>query len=143
MFRNKGFTAIELIVALAIVLLLVAVAVASFQDHMQRKVRMQAVKALVENADWLRQQHAQSGTYLVKLPQTQIPFEGAARYQLSLVGIPFSASDPKAVFPATSNAGFTLQAVPTSADACGILLLDSSGRTGVTGVEAEVDGCWR
>jgi prepilin-type N-terminal cleavage/methylation domain-containing protein len=38
MIRNKGFTAIELVVAVTIVLLLVAVAVASLQDHMQRKI---------------------------------------------------------------------------------------------------------
>jgi Tfp pilus assembly protein PilE len=44
MKRNLGFTVIELVVAVTIVFLLVAVAVASFQDHMMRKDRAQARK---------------------------------------------------------------------------------------------------
>ena len=51
-FRSPaGFTAIELVVAITIVCLLVAVALASFQDHMTRKARTQARSALVEVAE--------------------------------------------------------------------------------------------
>ena len=143
MIRNKGFTAIELVVAVTIVLLLVAVAVASFQDHMQRKTRVQASKALIETANWLQQQHAQSGTYLVKLPQTSVPQDGEPSYKISLIAAPYPAADPKTVFPATTDAVYTLQAVPLADDPCGILLLGSNGQMGVSRAGAEVAECWR
>jgi type IV pilus assembly protein PilE len=143
MKRNIGFTVIELIVAVTIVCLLVAVAVASYQDHMTHKARNQARKALAESAEWLHIQHARSGTYLVKLPVTQTPGEGDALYQIKLAGAMVNATDPKAAFPATTAATYTLQAVPVEPDACGTLLLDSAGRTGVTGANALVADCWR
>lgn len=143
MKRNFGFTVIELVVAVTIVCLLVAVAVASFQDHMTHKARNQARKALVESAEWLQLQHARSGTYLVKLPVTQTPSDGDALYQIKLASAMVNASDPKAAFPATTAETYTLQAVPVDGDACGALLLDSAGRTGVTGADALVADCWR
>lgn len=143
MKRNMGFTVIELIVAITIVCLLVAVAVASFQDHMTHKARNQARKALAESAEWLQLQHAKSGTYLVKLPVTQTPSDGDALYQIKLAGAMVNATDPKAAFPATTAETYTLQAVPVDGDACGTLLLDSTGRTGVTGADALVADCWR
>lgn len=142
MKRGAGFTVIELVVAITIVCLLVAVAVASFQDHMTRKTRMQARKALIEAAEWLQQQHVKSATYLVKLPIAQSPNDGDASYRISLVAAVVNATDPKAAFPATSAGTYTLQAVPVSRDACGILLLDSAGRTGVVGAGASVADCW-
>lgn len=143
MKRSFGFTVIELVVAITIVCLLVAVAVASFQDHMTHKARNQARKALVESAEWLHLQHAKSGTYLVKLPVTQTPSDGDAIFQIRLAGAVVSATDPKAAFPATTADAYTLQAVPVDDDACGTLLLDSAGRSGVTGADALVADCWR
>ena len=139
---NKGFTVIELVVAITIVLLLVAVAIASFNDHMTRKYRAEARKALIENAEWLQLQHPKSGTYLVKLPIPQTPNDGDARYRIELVSSPLMAIDPHIQFPAASVDAFTLRAVPVSGDACGNLLLDSSGRTGVSGADARVADCW-
>lgn len=143
MIKNKGFTVIELVVAVTIVILLVAVAMASFRDHMLRKTRVQAGKALIETANWLHQQHAQSGTYLVNLPQTFVPQEGEANYKISLIAAPFAAADPKVVFPATTDAFYTLQAVPLGPDDCGILLLDSTGKKGVSRAGAKVAECWQ
>ena len=143
MRRGKGFTVIELVVAITIVCLLVAVAFASFQDHMARKARAEARKALIEVAEWLQLQHAKSGTYLVKPPITQTPGDGDAEFRIGLAAAVVGASDPKAEFPATTADTFTLQAVPVGGDACGALLLDSAGRTGVTGVDAQVADCWK
>jgi type IV pilus assembly protein PilE len=143
MKRCKGFTVIELVVAITIVCLLVAVAFASFQDHMTRKARAEARRAMIEVAEWLQIQHAKSGTYLVKPPITQTPADGDAEFRIGLAAKAVSASDPKAEFPATTADTFTLQAVPTGQDACGALLLDSAGRTGVTGVDAQVADCWK
>ncbi|OYY93585.1 MAG: hypothetical protein B7Y41_11495 [Hydrogenophilales bacterium 28-61-23] len=142
MKRNRGFTAIELLVAITIVLLLVAVAVASYQDHMTNKRRAQARKTLIEAAEWLHGQRATSKTFLVKLPMTQAPGDGEANYLISLASKEIAAVDPKRVFSATSFDTFTVQAVPVDEDRCGALLLDSTGRTGVTGSSASVANCW-
>lgn len=140
---HKGFTVIELVVAITIVCLLVAVAVASFQDHMTRKARSQARSALLEVAEGLRFQYARSGTYSgAILPITQSPREGEAVYKISLATTNVAASDPKVVFPATGPQTFTLQAVPADGDSCGTLLLDNAGRLGVLGADATVADCW-
>jgi len=142
MKSNKGFTVIELVVAVTIVLLLIAVALASFNDHMSRKYRAEARKALIEAAEWLQLQHPKSGTYLVALPFTQTPNDGDARYRIELVATPLTATDPNVQFPATSVDAFTLSAVPMNGDTCGNFLLDSTGRVGVSGVGARVADCW-
>jgi len=146
-FKRKatqvGFTVIELIVAITIVCLLVAVAFASYQDHMTRKARAQARAALVEVAEGLRMQYTRLGTYETKsLPITRTPGDGEALYNLSLSKASITATDPKAVFPASSTQGFTLQAVPVGGDACGTLLLDHTGRAGVVGDGAKLADCW-
>jgi len=143
MKRGKGFTVIELVVAITIVCLLVAVALASFQDHMTRKARAEARKALVEVAEWLQLQHPKSGTFLVKLPITQTPGDGDPSYRIELTRVVVHATDPKAEFSATTAESYTLRAVPVDESACGALLLDSSGRTGVTGEDAQVVDCWK
>lgn len=143
MKRNLGFTVIELIVAVTIVILLVAVAVASFQDHMTHKNRAQARKAMIEVAEWLQLQYPKSRTYLVKLPVTQAPSDGSAVYRIELATGIVKATDPKAEFPASGADAYTIMAVPVSPDACGSLLLDSAGRTGVSGASARVSDCWR
>lgn len=141
--KQSGFTLIELVVALTIVCLLVAVAVASFQDHMARKARTQARVALMEVAEGLRLQHARTGAYLSEaLPISQTPAGGDAVYRIALAKVAISANDPKVVFPATSEQAFTLQAVPVEKDACGTLLLDHTGRFGVLGPGAKLADCW-
>ncbi len=140
---NTGFTVIELIVAITIVCLIVAVAVASYQDHITRKMRSQARSALAEVAEVLRMQYARMGSFQVAtLPITQTPREGDAIYRISLTKTAITASDPKVVFPASTAGAFTLQAIPVNKDACGTLLLDSSGRMGVLGPEAKLADCW-
>ena len=102
-FRSPaGFTAIELVVAITIVCLLVAVALASFQDHMTRKARTQARSALVEVAEGLRMQFTRTGSYATSsLPITQTPREGDAEYRISLATELVTASDPRMVFQAS------------------------------------------
>lgn len=141
--KQLGFTMIELVVAVTIVCLVVAVAVASFSDHMSRKARTQARSALMEVAEVLHLQHARTGNFQVEtLPITQAPRDGDAVYRISLAKAAITANDPKVVFPATTEQAFTLKAVPVDEDACGTLLLDHTGRLGVLGPEAKLADCW-
>jgi type IV pilus assembly protein PilE len=141
--KQPGFTIIELLVAATIVCLLVVVAVASYQDHMKRKARMQASSALMELAESLQMQYARVGSYATSaLPITQTPREGGAAYRISLAMAPVSATDPKVAFPASTATGFTLQAVPVNEDVCGTLLLDHTGHKGVVSSQAKLADCW-
>jgi len=138
-----GFTMIELVIAVAIVLILVAVAFASYQDYEARKLRAQVSTSLSEMATWITHEHSSTGNYrLIRLPYSQIPYYGTARYQVSLLQADTHASDPKSVFPGASENAFTLQAEPLNDDGCGALLIDQSGRRGVTGPGAHVEDCW-
>lgn len=135
MKTSRGFTTLELFIALTIVGLLIAVAVGAISEHATSKARRQAWSALQDAAQWLHSQRAQAGGYHgVALPFTQSPMEGDARYHLRLAAEPLRAQDPQAEFPAVSDTAFTLVATPVDEDEdCGALLLDHGGRRGVTG----------
>lgn len=156
--RERGFTLIELLVAVAIVAILATVAVASYQDHIRRSARADAKAVLMEAAGFMERFYTTNGRYTTDAAGTtapaltgltQSPKEGTARYNISLATVAVNATDPAApnnVFAASGPQGYTLQAVPVGAqvgDACGTLLIDHTGRRGVTGVGATVAECWQ
>lgn len=140
--RQDGFTMIELVLAIAILCLLIAVTVASIYDHQSHKDRGRAIHRLQEVAEWLRLQRTTQPSYAGVLPADWSASSEGNKYRITLVTQPISASDPGSVFPAMGPDTFTLQAVPTTLDECGTLLLDQSGRRGVTGAGATVAACW-
>ena len=143
MKKARGFTILELSIAVAIVFLLVAVAVASFMDSMTKKSRHAAQVALQDAAAWLLQQHVNENSFLaVKMPDTQVPNDGDAKYRIVLATLPVVATNPQAAFPVTTAQTFTVMAVPVDEDACGSLLIDHTGRKGITGSAAFSD-CWK
>lgn len=133
---------IELVVALLILGLLIAVAVSSVMDHAVHKARHQATVRLNEVADWMRQNKAAQPDYSSMLAANWSTPSSDARYVVSLARKPVPASDPKMQFPATAADVFTLQASPSEPDDCGVLLLDHAGRRGVTG-KLPVHECWQ
>lgn len=140
--RQGGFTMLELALALAILVLLIAVTVASIYDHQSSKAKKQAVHRMQEVAEWLHLQKAERGSFVGILPDGWSGSSADMEYQISLATKPVTASDPNSAFPALGQDAFTLQAVPQTPDACGGLLLDQSGRRGVTGPGASVADCW-
>ncbi len=140
---QSGFTMLELILAVAILVLLIVVAVASFYDHQSHKSKRHAVQRLQEVAEWMHLQYATQPSYAAMLPPGWSTQDAEMKYRVSIAAQPVVASDPKATFPAVSETGFTLQAVPVEPDECGSLLLDHTGRKGVTGAGASVASCWQ
>lgn len=137
-----GFTMIELALALAIVGLLIVVAVASIYDHQSQKSKRQAIHRLNEVAEWLHVQRANQPSFAAILPGDWSTYDAGRKYRITLATTSITASDPKTVFPASGQGAFTLQAVPDVKDECGTLLLDHTGRRGVTGQDATVADCW-
>lgn len=130
--RQRGLTLIELMVAIAIVAILAAVAVPSYQNYIRRSARADAKAVLMEAAGFMERYYTANGRYTTSTGDapsltglTQSPKDGNARYNITV--------------SATAQS-YTLKATPTGAqagDPCGSLTLT---HTGVKGVSADVDG---
>ncbi|MCB1948191.1 MAG: type IV pilin protein [Burkholderiales bacterium] len=133
--RSHGFTLVELLVAVAIVGILTAVALPSYQNYVRDTNRSVAKAILYENAQFMEQFYTENNRYdqdlagnAIVLPLIQSPRTGAIQYQISLQAI--------------ANTTFTLQAVPVGSmvgDVCGTLTLTN---TGLQGAGGDVAACW-
>ena len=138
----RGFTLVELLVAVAVGALLAAVALPTFFEQMARARRTDVQVALLEDAAYLQHYYAShdafSGTPSPQLPVSRVPRLGTARYTIE-VAVP--ADDPSSFVLTATRTG------ATSADACGDFTYDNVGQRGlVAGTVASgrnVAGCWR
>jgi type IV pilus assembly protein PilE len=104
---DKGFTLIELMIVVAVVAILAAIAIPSYQRQVIRTNRANAMAVLQSFAQAMERHYAQNNTYATAVVGTvfpnQSPLDGAARYALSI--------EPA---PATTATTFTLRATPTA-----------------------------
>ena len=127
----KGFTLIEVLVAMTCVGVLATVAWPSYQTLMWRSQRAQARTALLQAAHWLERAASANGSYPAStdIPASVLQVEGQ-RYQMQVTSSPQS---------------YTLSALPLgpqSADACGTLTLNHLGVRGVQGATQSAAQCW-
>lgn len=134
---GSGFTLIELMIVVAIIAIVSAIAIPSYQRYVESTRRTAAQGDLLELAQFMERRYTNGYDYRESdgsapaLPFTTQPRQGAATvYNYSFDG-------------SVARAAFTLQAVPTGAqsnDSCGWLKIDQSGVRSSQSGDAD---CWR
>lgn len=137
--KNRlGFTLIELMIVVAVVAILSAIALPSYNEYIRRGHRADARTGLLQAAQWLERAATANGTYPTTLPAA-LTWSGdtSKRYTIDFDGT-------------QTIAGYTLVATrkspgPQSGDKCGNYTLTNRGAqanlnlaSGVTSVD-----CWR
>jgi type IV pilus assembly protein PilE len=144
MRKTAGFTLIELLVVLAIVAILTRIAIASYQDSVNKGRRSEATTALLQGAQQLERYYSANGKYqsaastLAPVFQTQVPATGTAYYTIAVSSTPTALSDTTYTLQAT-------RAGVMSTDKCGDFQINQAGaHTLATGTNTyALDQCWR
>jgi len=145
--HQRGFTLVEIMVVLAIVMTLAAIAMPSYTENINRSKRAEAKAQLLEAAQFMQRFYSQNDSYaqtragvavavpdaLARVPRTAAA--GSQNYTISFAT------------PAPTTATVTLQAAPRvggsmAGDKCGTFTLTQAGQRGVTG-SATADSCWK
>lgn len=131
---QRGFTLMELMIVVAIVGILAAVALPSYQDHVLRTRRVTAGTCLMETSQLMERQYATAMSYDVALPTASCQTELASFYTFA-----FATDEPTAT-------SYKIEATPAGAQTgdtkCNVLSLNNQGVKTKSGSGTVAD-CWR
>jgi type IV pilus assembly protein PilE len=139
---QQGFSLIELMITVAVVSILTAVALPSYQQYQVRAGRAEGKAALLRAAQWLERAATVTGSYPAQTAfPTGLGSSESGRYTIAYVPA-----------PTTGGATYTLTATPvstgpqatdagTGSTVCGNFTLTQAGVKGVTG-GMSVSDCW-
>ena len=131
---NRGFSLLELLIAIVIIMILVTIAYPSYTSYLAKGRRVQAMIDLLYMASQLESFYTMQNTY-----------QGAAQS----LGLKSTTDDHnyQLVIQSTSDSRYNLAAVPSSTQAaidssCGTLTLNELGERGDTGTLTP-EKCWQ
>jgi type IV pilus assembly protein PilE len=137
--RNRGFTLVELIVAMVILATLAAIAIPSYNQYVLKSHRTEAKSALMDAASLEERYFSTSNLYTGNPTQlgygvaaTPVPV-GTGYYIISNIAV-FPPVAPTALVPGGSPATFTITAVPAPGSmqvndtACASFSINSAGQ---------------
>lgn len=134
---TKGFSLIELMIAVAILGIISAVAVPSYNQYILRSHRATAQAVLLENAQALERYYTANNAY----PGTTASVTGSLTSTVSPKGATGRAIKYNIKVTDATASGYTLQAAPANGQTqditCGILTLSNTGAQTPT-----TSGCW-
>lgn len=138
---HRGFTLIELMIAVAVVGILAAIAYPSYQEHVLKSWRANAASCLLEMANRMERRYTGQSKYDAPTGDTLLDSGCAAegdmpkRYDFAYEGTPNSS---KFEIRATRQGAQTK-------DKCGTLTINQWGVKGVVGATTGYDAttCWR
>ncbi|MGV8805278.1 MAG: type IV pilin protein [Polaromonas sp.] len=133
--KQRGFTLIELMIVVAVVAILSAIALPSYNEYIRRSHRAEARAALLQAAQWMERAATANGTYplTAAFPPSLTTIQ-SLRYNITLLS--------------ASGLTYTLTATPAGAqvgDKCGSYTLDQAGTRGAaskTPPDALITECW-
>ena len=140
--RQSGFTLIEVMIVVAIVGILAAVALPSYQSYMQRGDRASARAAMLEAQQFMERFYATNDRYT-----TDVACAISPSLPARFASVP--ENSPKyAISVASTCTAYTLTATPLRAvGKCGNLTLTHTGVKGVTvpstPTASDINDCWK
>ncbi|MBA2413839.1 MAG: prepilin-type N-terminal cleavage/methylation domain-containing protein [Burkholderiaceae bacterium] len=139
---QRGFTLMELIIAMVIIGVLTAIAIPNYTAYIQRSRRAEARNVLLEATVWMERWRTERGQYdrpppavagtAPPLPFTVVPATGAVNYNVAV-------ATPNAVSYTITATAVGLMA----GDACSTLTITETGLRGfTTGGGGTQEVCW-
>jgi type IV pilus assembly protein PilE len=151
----EGFTLIEVMIVVAIVAILAAVALPSYQEHVRKAKRAEAQAVLQEAAQFMQRYYSGNDRYTASVgmtsAQTEQKIGGDSILPEALRQSPKGATVGTAnytiaVFASDVPPAYTLRATRTggmSNDKCGTLTLSGTGVRSVQDTTLSASDCWK